>query len=344
MRLGVARALVDGQLVEGDVEVADGLVTTVGLGSPGGRGIAAPGLVDLQVNGLDGIDLVDAGDAGYRRVGELLLTGGVTAYLPTFVTGPEERIAAALGGMPTVGTGPRIPGAHLEGPFISPTRLGAHPAEHRRDPDRALLTRLLAAGPVVLVTLAPELPGAHSLVGELLGAGVTVSFGHSDATAEEARAGFALGVRSVTHLFNAMRPFHHRDPGLAGAALARDDVVVQLILDGRHVAPEAAAIAWRAARGRITLVSDGTAAPDGLTPDGGLAGGTAPLIDCVRALCELGASLEEAIAAASSVPANVLGLDGVGRLAPGLPADIAVLSDELEVERVLVGGVERYSR
>lgn len=338
MRLGVASALVDGRLVPGDVEVGNGVVTRVGLASPGGRGIAAPGLVDLQVNGLQGIDLVEADADGYRRVGELLLADGVTAYLPTFVTGPEERALAALRDLPLHAPGPRILGGHLEGPFIAPTRVGAHPAEHRRDPDVGLLRRLLAAGPVRLVTLAPELPGAHELVRELLGRDVAVSFGHSDATADEARAGFELGVRTVTHLFNAMRPFHHRDPGLAGAALARDDVVVQLILDGRHVAPEAAAVAWRAARCRLALVSDATAAPGGLTPEGALAGGTTPLIDGVRRLHALGAPLAEALEAASAVPARALGLDDVGRLAPGLPADVVVLSDDLEVQRVLVAG------
>lgn len=345
MRLGVAHALVDGRLLPGDVEIAEGGVVAVGLSSPRGRGLAAPGLVDLQVNGLAGIDLVEADRDGYRRVGEHLLADGVTAYLPTFVTAPEELLARALRAMPTgTATGPRILGAHLEGPFISARRLGAHPAAHRRDPDLELLRRLLEAGPVRLVTLAPELPGAHDLVRELLGRGIAVSFGHSDATAAEAQAGFALGVRAVTHLFNAMRPFHHRDPGLAGAALARDDVVCQLVLDSRHLAPETAAIAWRAARGRIALVSDATAAPEGRTPDGRLAGGVAPLLSCVRALHELGAPLEEALAAASAVPAGVLSLPDLGRLAPGLPADLVVVSEDLEVERVLVAGVARYER
>ncbi|GIU95382.1 MAG: hypothetical protein KatS3mg012_1839 [Gaiellaceae bacterium] len=344
MRLGVAWALVDGQLVEGDVEVADGVVAKVGLPRARGRGIAAPGFVDLQVNGLDGIDLVDADLDGYRRVGELLLAGGVTAYLPTFVTGPEARVVAALRRLPRSLVAPHILGVHLEGPFLSPRRLGAHPARYRRDPNLDLLRRLLAAGSVRLVTLAPELPGARALIRELRERGVAVSLGHSDATTEEAHAAFDLGARSVTHLFNAMRPFHHRDPGLVGVALTRDDVVVQLILDGRHLAPETAAIAWRAARGRIALVSDATAAPGALTPDGALAGGAAPLLHCVRALHALGAPLAEALAAASAVPARVLGQGGLGRLSPGLPADVVVLSGELEVERVLVDGSERYSR
>ncbi|MFO7572164.1 MAG: amidohydrolase family protein [Gaiellaceae bacterium] len=338
MRLGVATAIVDGRLVRGDVELADGLVAGVGLSSPARRGTAVPGLVDLQVNGLEGVDLVDADNGGYRRVGELLLAGGVTAYLPTFITAPETRVVAALRRMPEGGDGPRVLGAHLEGPFLSPERLGVHPPEHRRDPDPDLLGRLLGAGPVRLVTIAPELPGAHALVRELLARGTTVSYGHSDATAEEAHAAFDLGVRTVTHLFNAMRPFHHRDPGIAGAALARGDVVVQLILDGRHVAPETALVSWRAARGRVALVSDATAVPGARTEAGVLAGGTASLIEAVRSLHELGASLEEAVGAATWVPARILGHEHVGRLSLGLPADVVVLSDELEVERVLIDG------
>ena len=162
--------------------------------------------------------------------------------------------------MPTEPVGPRIIGVHLEGPFLSPSRLGAHPAAARRDPDRGLLERLLAAGPVGYVTLAPELPGALELVDLLHERGIVVSCGHSDATAEEAAAAFDRGVRTVTHLFNAMRPLGHRDPGIAGAALARDDVIVQVILDGHHLAEETARIVWRAAAGRVALVTDAIAA------------------------------------------------------------------------------------
>jgi N-acetylglucosamine-6-phosphate deacetylase len=344
VRLGVAAALIEGGVFEGDVEIVDGRVRRVGIASPAGHGIAVPGFVDLQVNGVDGIDLADTDADGYRRVGERVLATGVTAYLPTFVTASEERLAAALRALPAEKAGgPRILGAHLEGPFLSPHRLGAHPPEHRRDPDPDLLERLLAHGSVRLVTLAPELPGADVLVRLLLSRGITVSFGHSDATAEQARVAFDLGPRAVTHLFNAMRPFHHRDPGLAGVALARDDVVVQLILDGRHLAPETAAVAWSAARGRVALVTDATAVRGGRTSEGALAGGTATMVEAVRSLHALGATLEEAVGAATTVPARILGLEGVGRLAPGVPADVVVLSDELEVQRVLVGGVDRLA-
>jgi len=299
--------------------------------------------VDLQVNGFAGVDFAQADAAGYRRAGEALLETGVTSFLPTFITASEEKLVAALRGVPAETGGAQILGAHLEGPFIAHARLGVHPAEARRDPDLALLERLLDAGPARLVTLAPELPGAHDLVRALLACGLTVSFGHSDATAAEANEAFDLGVQTVTHLFNAMRPLHHRDPGIAGAALTRDDVIVQLILDGAHLAPETAAFAWRAARGRLALVTDFTAAPGGRTPDGALAGGTTPMIDLVRNLHAVGAPVEEAVLAATEIPARVIAHPTAGRLAVGLPADVVVLSESLEIERVLVGGGDRLS-
>src|SRR3954454_3286423 len=260
MKLGVAAALVDGVLVKGDVEVLDGLISAVGAGGPAGRGIALPGFVDLQVNGFGGVDFLDADADAYRRAGEALLETGVTAYLPTLITSPEQQTLAAMREVPIGEQRPRILGMHLEGPFLSPNRLGTHEASHRRDPDVALLDRLLDAGPVRLMTLAPELAGADALIERLLARGVVVSVGHTDATAADANAAFDNGVRCVTHLFNAMRPFLHRDPGIVGAALARDDVFVSMIVDGIHLAPETARTVWNAARGRTVLVSDAIAA------------------------------------------------------------------------------------
>jgi N-acetylglucosamine-6-phosphate deacetylase len=361
LRLGVEAALVRGRLVPGDVEIEDGLVAGYGLAPANGvgRGIAIPGFLDLQVNGFAGVDLLDADAAGYRRAGEALLETGVTAYLPTFITAPEEQVLAALAGVPVDGPGPRILGVHLEGPFLAPTRLGTHPARYRQDPDLNLLSRLIGAGPVRLMTLAPELEGAGELIELLAARGVTVSCGHSDATAAEARAAFDQGVRTVTHLFNAMRPLRHRDPGLVGAALAREDVVVQIILDGVHLAREAAQVVWRAAAGRVALVTDAiagaaTAGADGASalggfevairegvaigPDGVLAGSLLTMIEAVRNLHELGASFEESVAAATAVPARVLGLADVGVLDAGLPADLVVLDDNLSIGRVLIAG------
>jgi N-acetylglucosamine-6-phosphate deacetylase len=357
MRLGVSAALVDGSWVTGDVEVEDGVVVGCGLAAANGRGVAVPGFLDLQVNGFGSVDFLDADREGYRRAGEALLETGVTAYLPTLITSPEEELLQALREVPTTQERPRILGIHLEGPFLSPERLGTHVPSARVDPDLRLLDRLLDGGPVRLMTLAPELPGADALILRLLERGVTVSLGHSDATAAQANAAFDLGVRTVTHLFNAMRPFAHRDPGIVGAALARDDVVVQLIVDGVHLADETAQIVWRAAAGRVALVTDaiaGAGASDGSysvgsldvevqdgtarSPDGILAGSTLTMIEAVRNLHRLGVPLADAIGAATSVPARTLGLVDAGRIAIGLPADLVVLDDNVEIVHVLVGG------
>lgn len=356
MRLGVEAALVDGEIVRGDVAIDDGRITAVALAGGRGRGLAVPGFVDLHVNGFAGVDFAAADSTAYRRAGEALLETGVTALQPTLITAPESDLVAALREVPSECVGPRIVGTHLEGPFISPARLGVHPATARRDPDRALLERLLAAGPVSQMTLAPELDGALELVALLNAGGVVVSCGHSDATAAEAARAFDRGAMTVTHLFNAMRPFAHRDPGIAGAALARDDVVVQVIVDGHHLAAEAVQLAWRAAAGRMALVTDAIAAAgvgdgryrlggvdvevrDGIprSADGALAGSVLTMLEAVRNVHALGAPLVEAVAAATAVPARVARRPSLGVLRPGGRADVVVLDDRLEIRDVFVG-------
>jgi N-acetylglucosamine-6-phosphate deacetylase len=348
----VEAAVVDGELVPGDVEVEDGVVAAVGIGA-GRHGIAVPGLVDLQVNGFAGVDLLSEPE----RAGEVSATlarEGVTSWQPTLVTCPLELADHAV---PLLAAAPGSVGVHLEGPFLSPARAGAHPRELLREPDLEVLRELLDSGPVTTVTLAPELPGALELVDELVARGVVVSLGHTDATAEEASAAFERGASTVTHLFNAMRPLHHRDPGAAGAALARPDVTVQLIVDGVHVADEAVLVAWAAARGRLAIVSDSIAAAgmgDGTyrlgevdvqveggvcrTEGGALAGSASSLLAGLRNLVQLGIPLVEAVGAATTVPAQILGRADLGRLAPGSPADVVVLDDRLDVVRVLWRG------
>src|SRR5437762_10647860 len=157
MSLGVEAAYVDGAFVPGDVEVTDGRIAAVALESARGGGLAVPGLVDLQVNGFGGVDFLDADADGYRRAGEALLETGVTSYLPTLISSPEEELLAAIREIPQGdGRRPRILGVHLEGPFLSAKRLGTHASSARRDPDLELLEVLLDAGPVRLMTLAPR--------------------------------------------------------------------------------------------------------------------------------------------------------------------------------------------
>ncbi|HLY93415.1 MAG TPA: N-acetylglucosamine-6-phosphate deacetylase [Gaiellaceae bacterium] len=360
MRLGVEAALVHGVLVPGDVDVEDGVIVDVGLGG-GKRGrIAVPGFVDLQVNGFGGVDFLAASTEDYERAGQALLLTGVTAYQPTFITAAESTIVDALRALPTNGSTPRIVGAHLEGPFLSAERLGTHPLEHRRDPDLDLLERLLDAGQVTEMTVAPELPGAGGVIRRLLERGVVVSAGHTNATAEEAHAAFDLGLSTVSHLFNAMRPFRSRDPGIIGVALTRPDVFIQLIVDGHHLADETVRLVWAAAGGRLALVTDATAGASigggtyqlgdveievaGGVPtreDGVLAGTVLTMIDAVRNLHALGIPFEQAIAAATSVPARIVGRPDLGVLEQGAPADIVVLDDTLEIANVFCAGEAR---
>lgn len=363
MRLGVARALVDGSIVSGDVDVVDGVISGVGLAPAGRSGLAVPGFVDVQVNGFAGVDFATADVGSYRRAAEAMARTGVTTFLPTIISLPEEDIVAALrsfaAARPHVAS--RMPGMHLEGPFLSPVRCGAHDPANMPEPSVELVERLLAAGSVAHMTLAPERPGALGVIDRLITAGVSVGIGHSDATAAEAHAAFDRGARSVTHLFNAQRPWSHRDPGIAGAALVRHDVFLTVIVDGVHLDPDAVRLVARCAGDRLVLITDAIAATgmgDGTFPlgdrtvtvhgpkarlaDGTLAGSVLTMDRAVRNLIDLGLDPVAAITAATTAPAALVGCSV--SLAPGNPADLVVLDEAFEVIETLIGGVERYRR
>ena len=231
-----------------------------------------------------------------------------------------------------------------------------HPPEHLRAPDAALLERLLDAGPVTTVTLAPELPGALELIELCVARGVAVWLGHSQANAAQARRAFEAGAVAVTHLFNAMEPMRAREPGLAGTALATSGIAIQLIGDGLHVSDELLRIAFAAAPGRCSLVTDAVEAaglPDGAyrlggveieaedgvsrRADGVLAGGTQRLADGLVHLGALGLDPADAVAAVTERPGRVLG-GGLGRLEPGGPADLLVVDEELRIRETLLAG------
>jgi N-acetylglucosamine-6-phosphate deacetylase len=368
MRLGVREALVDGTIIPGDVTVdADsGSVTAVGVKPAGASGLAAPGFVEVQINGIGGVDFTDADVDAYRVTGHVLATSGVTSYQPTLISLPESTLVAALDRLGTAMAvsvpGPRILGAHLEGPFLSPVRAGAHNPEFIVDPDPDLMDRLLAAGPVNYMTVAPERPGGLDLISRLVRRGVVVAAGHSDADAATAHAAFDTGVRAVTHLFNACRAFHHREPGIGIAALVHPDVVVTLIVDGVHLAPDAVRLAVAAAPGRFALVTDAIAAAgrgDGLyhlgrqrihvngsearLDDGTLAGSVLTMDQAVRNLIELGVAPIDAIGAANRVPAALIRRKELGTILPGTPADIVVLDGSYNVVRTVVGATEVFA-
>ena len=361
-----------GVLAPGYLSVQGGVIAEVGEGPPPGEpdldlgtGLLVPGLVDLQVNGYYGVDLADCDPDGWALVARRLPETGTTAFLPTFITAPVPTLATALrsaakaAGAVTAGT--RVLGVHLEGPFLSPARAGAHRRDWIVPPSPGAVAELLEAGQGLLrlVTLAPEADGALAAIGTLAAAGVLVSVGHSDATAAEV----AAGARMVTHLFNAQRGLHHREPGVVGQALTDQRLTSGLIVDLSHVSAAACAIAFAAAPGRICLVTDAAACagmPPGryllggqpvdlpagggapVRPGGTLAGSALRMDQAVGNAVAVGLGLPEAVAAASRIPADLIGRPDLGRLAAGGAADLAWLGDDLRTRATWVNGAQVY--
>jgi N-acetylglucosamine-6-phosphate deacetylase len=352
-------------IVDGLIAAVDRLDPTRPTGRAAPARILAPGFVDLQVNGIDDVDVATATGAGWDRLDRLLLGQGVTSWFPTLVSAPLgwyaaalERIAAAgpEPGAITSTARPQITGVHLEGPFLGQAT-GAHRREHVVPIDRAWLAALPPA--VRLVTLAPEVDGALDAVADLTSRGVTVALGHSTATFDQATAGADAGASLVTHLFNAMGPLHHRHPGLPGAALADDRLTVSLIADLVHVHPALLAATFRAkGPGRVVLVTDAIAARAGPTlagqrvavvdgaprlADGTLAGSVLTMDAAVRNAVAAGVSLDAAVAAASTTPAAIAGLADRGAVEPGRRADLVALSSGLTVEAVWIAGLPAWT-
>ena len=366
-----------GVLAPGYLTLSGGLITEVSEGPPPGppdlelrTGVLVPGLVDLQVNGYYGVDLADCDPEGWALVARRLPETGTTAFLPTFITAPVARLATALRSAQKIAgavtAGARVLGVHLEGPFLSPARAGAHRRDWIAPPSPEAVAELLDAGRGVLrlVTLAPETDGALAAVSALVAAGVMVSVGHSDPTASQVAAAAGAGARMVTHLFNAQRGMHHREPGVVGQALTDHRLTSGLIVDLCHVSAAACAIAFAAAPGRICLVTDAAASagmppgryvlggqpmelpPGGgapVRPDGTLAGSALRMDQAVANAVAVGLHLAEAVAAASRIPADLIGRLDLGRLAPGAPADLAWLGDDLRTRATWLGGKQVYS-
>ena len=325
-------------------------------------GVLSPGLIDWQVNGGGGVlfnatptpGALAAIAAAFRR-------SGVTAILPTVITdSPAVLVAALAAAAEATRATPSVLGVHVEGPFIDPRRKGVHLAEFirpMRERDRDQLVAAKAGA--MVVTLAPS-AASPALIASLAAAGIVVSLGHAEATAEEARVAFAAGARAVTHLFNAMSQLGSRAPGLVGAALADPAIVCGLIADGHHVHPAALRAAINAkGAGGIALTSDAMPPAAGgpsvftlqgrrMRRDGSrliddfdtLAGGVVTLFDAVRYVVEtLGLPLAEALRMATSTPARLLGLqDQIGVLASGARADLVHLADDLTLRGVWLAG------
>ncbi len=358
----------------GAVEIRDGRIVKIFSGNVEAdirltHGFLSPGLIDLHNNGAFGVDCAAATPAQWDGYIAKLAECGVTSVLPTVITAPLGALCAAAanvaGAMARHGA---ILGLHLEGPFLALARRGAHPAEHLRLPDSAALDELLAApqmrAVLRLLTLAPELPGALAAIQRLAAAGVVVSLGHTDATAAQMSAGVDAGARMVTHVFNAQPPLHHRAPGAPGVALSDARLFPCLIADGVHVDPLLLKLAF-AACPRAVAVTDSIVvaglepgavrefggAPArlgpqgvGLRADGTIAGAGITLDEGVRRLIAYGIPPETALAAATSRPAEAMGLADRGWLAPGQRADIIWWGDDFSVQRVWTAGAATPER
>ncbi len=332
------------------------------LGGPGAR--ILPGLIDIQLNGAFGDDFADP-SADVPSICQRLPRFGVTAFVPTIVTSAPDVYVPALANLrhPPVPGETRVLGVHIEGPFISHTYRGAHDPAQLRLPSIEEASRWLEAGDVRWLTLAPELPGALALISFLVERGVRVSIGHTDATWSEAAAGVDAGATLATHLFNAMRPLRHRDPGVAGYVLATG-LTAGFIADGNHVAFETLRMVARIkAPDELVLITDALAGfgmppgrymvagheyvsdgTSGRLLDGTLTGSLLPLNLALRNLVEK-VGLEPAVAVrlATLNPARALGLDGtLGRVEVGRVADLAVVDEDWQVEATIAGGSIAY--
>ncbi|TBN57731.1 N-acetylglucosamine-6-phosphate deacetylase [Glaciihabitans arcticus] len=327
----------------------------------GGR-VVTPGFIDLHAHGAGGHGY-DSGPDEMRAGVAVHRAHGTTRSLVSLVANPLATLRTSLATIAELSrTDPTVLGSHLEGPFLAADRRGAHNLDFLRDPSLSDIDDLLAAadGTLRLVTLAPELPGAMEAIDAFVAAGVTVAIGHTEASYDLAREAFDRGASMLTHAFNAMPGIHHRAPGPVVAAFEDERVTLEIILDGQHVHPDVAALAFTAAPGRIALVTDAMAAAGSTDGDYTLGSLTVSVVNGLAVLrgtsTIAGSTLTQdaalrialdrtsiapaaVVAALSSTPARAIGLsDRFGMLAADYPADFVVLSDDLAVDEVWVAG------
>ena len=323
-----------------------------------------PGLVDVHSHGAVGCDFSDGDPEGLYRILAYERAHGITAYCPTSMSLPRGQLLQVMESIRELGE-IRIGGIHMEGPFLDPDRRGAHKEEYLSGADLNFLEECNTAcgGLLRLVTVAPNAEGALDLIQAIASKAlketqtgrIHISLGHTAADYETCSTAFAAGADHVTHLFNAMEPFHHREPGLIGAAADCPNCMVELIADGIHVHDSAIRAAFRLFADRVILVSDSmraTGLGDGeyelggqqvtvsgsraVLSDGTIAGSVTNLFDCMRRAVAAGIPRETAIAAASANPAKSIGIyDQVGSLTPGKFADVLLVDEELRLVRVI---------
>jgi N-acetylglucosamine-6-phosphate deacetylase len=367
-----AVALEQGICRPGWVETSGGRIVGCGSGLPPRpaevdmpEALLVPGFVDIHVHGGGGASYTDGNDADILRAAMFHRSHGTTTTLASLVTASPADLLTAVYALADSTRAGAVAGIHLEGPWLSAARCGAHDPAQLRDPAPTEIDALLTAGggAIRMVTLAPERTGSDDAITRFADAGVIVAVGHTDATYEQTRHAVELGATVGTHLFNAMRPVHHREPGPAIALLQDARVTVELIADGVHVHPAMQrAVIEAAGADRVALVTDATAAAglgDGEFRLGGMqvdvveqvarvrgtstiAGSTATMDQLFRSAAGLGSDRDAALAAAvqmtATTPARALGLDRAGCLRTGADANLVVLERDLQVTRVMAGG------
>ncbi len=369
------------ELRDAGILIRDGIIESIGprggLSLPTGANeisatdrIAAPGFLDVHIHGSGGHDVMEGTEDALGAVSKTIAAHGTTSYVATTVTARPEDICKSAEGISryialqhlAADSRAEVLGIHFEGPFLSPIRRGAHPAEWLKLPSADLLGKFISAagGHALILTIAPELPGALFCIDAARKSGLVVGIGHTDATNEQARAAINRGAHHAIHVYNAMRPFSHRDSGVIGAILTSPDVTAELIADGVHVDETAMRLLLQAkGAGGVILVSDGISAtgmPEGeymlgaleVTVSGGvcrnaegkLAGSTLTLDRALRNFVGLGATLGDALRMLTLNPATLLGIEHKkGSLRVGADADIVLLDDALNVTQVWTRGL-----
>jgi N-acetylglucosamine-6-phosphate deacetylase len=358
------------------VVIEDGIISSIASHTqaeiPSGKHLdfagctLVPAYFDVHIHGSAGHDVMEGTPEAFATIGRFLARHGVGAYLPTTVTMPLDSTLKSLEGMARfIGGsegGPRPLGIHIEGPFLSPHRKGAHPARLLQTPSVEMFNRMweASAGKIRLMTIAPELPNALDVIARAVSLGVRVSIGHSDADAAQAKAGIKAGATTATHTYNAMRNFDHKASGIVGEVLTNESLFAELICDGFHIDPAAVKIYWKCKGAeRAILITDAMVAagmPDGnyklgeldvLVKDGKcildentLAGSTLTLDRGVKNFAAFtGASIDDVSRLASRNPACMAGVENeTGSLVAGRAADITVLSAKNEVVETLLRG------
>ncbi len=366
MLIQSGKVFINSEFKQCDLRIEEGFVTELAanLTPTAGEDVCdatgcyvLPGLFDIHMHGAVGEDFSDASPEGLLRMAEYERNCGITSFCPTSMSlGKDELIEVFRSGKKAAEQCPQIYGFHMEGPFLNPKRKGAQKEENIADPDIQLFNACCEAAErrIVKLTLAPEMDGALELIRAVKDE-VSISLGHTDADYECASLAFQTGSCQVTHLFNAMPEFGHREPAIIGAAYDNKDVFVELIADGVHVHDSVIRAAFEMFDGRVVLVSDsmratglgnGTYSLGGqsvrvegkkaVLQNGTIAGSVTNLFDCMKHCIDIGIPMEQAVAAATLTPAQALGAeDRIGRIAVGHKADIVTVDDNFNLLKVL---------